>query len=189
VTADDGGVATGADIKDVSVTVAQAKFVQVTGPRETVDAAVALLNRLPVSFREAVVRTSVEVETHERDAGMVQVRRKRDADAARLFPIVTMMKDNAALLASKLDQIMSQELEDVELTCSNCNEKVKLSTAKFCEENERVIPGNFLGMAYKERQGQQPAVLHIICMDEKCACLKWWEAETRRETSARADDE
>lgn len=51
-----------------------------------------------------------------------------------------------------------------------------------------MIPGNFRGMAYKERQDQKPAVLHTTCSDEMCACQKWWE-KNMCETNAGADVE
>lgn len=160
MTADDGAAASGAGGNEVSVTVAQAQFVQVSGSSDSVDVAVKLLKQLPASFQQAIVQTSGEVEAHERDASMVQVLRRQDANAARSHPIVTMMKDNVELVVSKLKRILSQELQNVELTCSNCDGEVKLSTSKFCEENE-----------------------------SEGACLKWWEANRPCETNEHADAE
>lgn len=110
MTVDEGGAASGAGRNGVSVTVAQAQFVQVTGLPDAVNTAIELLNQLPNGFQKVNVHIFDQVEAHERDSSMVKVRRKEDADAARSFPIVRMMKGDAALLVDALKRIMSQEL-------------------------------------------------------------------------------
>jgi hypothetical protein len=132
------------------VTVAEAKNLILTGPSQMVDAALVMLKTLPQSFQDARTINGIEVDTHEHDPDLVLPRCRKDKATEKAPLVVTMMRDTPEELLSEVKKILDQPLGDMDLTCTNCKGKVKLSTAEFCRLNKGAIPGNLYGMPYTQ---------------------------------------